>query len=102
MAALAIAGAPPMNLFFSKYIIFCGGIQAAEGNPVLMFIVVVALIETVACFAWFLKWTGFVLFGEPSETVAAAAPIPKPMVGVFCVLIVMALSSSFIAAAWIG
>lgn len=102
MAALAIAGAPPMNLFFSKYIIFCGGIQAAEGNPVLMFIIVVALIETVACFAWFLKWTGFVLFGEPSETVAAAAPIPKPMVGVFCVLIVMALSSSFIAAAWIG
>lgn len=101
-AALAIAGVPPMNGFFSKFAIFSGSFQVAEGNWILMVIVIVALLETVGCFAWFLKWMGNVLPGEPSETVAAAAPVPKPMVGVFVVLIIMTVASSFIAAAWLG
>lgn len=102
VAALAIAGCPPTNGFFSKFAIFAGGFSVAEGNPVLMVIVIVTLIETVGCFAWFLKWMGSVLPGEPSETVAAAQPLPKPMVGVFVVLIFMTIASSFIAAAWLG
>ena len=45
---------------------------------------------------------GSVLPGEPSETVAQAQPVPKAMQGVFVVLIVMTVASSFIAAAWLG
>lgn len=102
VAALAIAGCPPLNGFFSKFYIFAGGFQAAVSNGPLMFIVIVALLETVACFVWFLKWIGSVLFGEPSEEVAAATPLPKAMAGVFIVLIIMTFCSSFIAAAWLG
>lgn len=101
-AALAIAGVPPMNGFFSKFAIFSGSFAVAEGNWILMLIVVVALLETVGCFAWFLKWMGSVLPGEPSPTVADAAPLPKSMIGVFVVLMVMTVCSSFIAAAWLG
>ena len=45
---------------------------------------------------------GSVIPGEPSETVANSQALPKPMVGVFIVLIVMTVCSSFIAAAWLG
>lgn len=101
-AALAISGVPPFNGFFSKFAIFAGSFDAAQGNWLLMAIVIVALIETVGCFAWFLKWMGSVVPGEPSETVADARPLPKPMVVVFVILIIMTVCSSFIAAAWLG
>lgn len=74
----------------------------ALGNPGLMVIVIAALLETVGCFIWFLKWIGSVLFGEPSEEVAEAIPLPKAMAAVFIVLIIMTFCSSFIAAAWLG
>lgn len=101
-AALAIAGCPPFNGFFSKFSIIAGSFTAASGNPVLMFIVVLFLIETVGCFAWFLKWMGQVLPGEPSEVVEKSQPVPVYMIIAFVVLIVMTVASSFIAAAWIG
>ncbi len=101
-AALAIAGCPPFNGFFSKFAIFAGSFDVAQGNWLLMLIVIVGLIETVGCFAWFLKWMGQVLPGEPSPEVADAKPIPKPMVPVFVILIIMTVCSSFIAAAWLG
>ncbi|MDR0888722.1 MAG: hydrogenase 4 subunit D [Coriobacteriales bacterium] len=102
VAALAIAGVPPFNGFFSKTTIFVGAFSVAGGNWLLMLIVIVALIETVCAFAWFLKWIGSVLPGEPSEEVAAAEPVPKVMVVVFVVLIIMTICSSFIAGAWLG
>lgn len=101
-AALAIAGVPPMNGFFGKFAIFSGGFAAAEGSWLLMAIVVVGLVETVCCFAWFLKWIGSVLPGEPSPEVADAAPLPAPMAVVIAILIGMTVCSSFIAAAWLG
>ena len=102
--ALAIAGVPPMNGFFGKFMIFEGSFASAvaSGNWLLIAIVVIALLETIACFAWFLKWMGSVLPGEPSETVAAAQPVPKQMVFVFVILMIMTVASSFIAAAWLG
>ena len=78
-AALAIAGVPPMNGFFGKFAIFSGGFAA-----------------------WFLKWIGSVLPGEPSPEVADAAPLPAPMAVVIAILIGMTVCSSFIAAAWLG
>lgn len=101
-AALAIAGCPPMNGFFSKFAILSGSFATAQGNWLLMLLVILFIIETLGCFAWFLKWMGSVLPGEPSETVAQAIPLPKPMVGVFVVLLVMTVASSFICAAWLG
>jgi len=102
VAALAIAGCPPLNGFFSKFYIFSGGFAVAEGHWGLMIIVLLALAETVGCFIWFLKWISSVLFGEPSEAVADARPVPKAMYFVFIVLIIMTFCSSFIAAAWLG
>lgn len=102
VAALAIAGVPPMNGFFSKFAIFAGGFSVAGNNWLLMLIVVIGLIETVACFAWFLKWMGSVLPGEPSETVASMQPVPASMKAVFVVLIILTIVSSGIAALWIG
>jgi len=102
VGALAIAGVPPLNGFFSKFAIFSGSFQAAQGDWLLIALVVVGLLETVACFAWFLKWIGAVLPGEPSEAVAASTPVPRSMAAVLVVLIVLVFVSSFIAAAWLG
>ena len=102
VGVLAIAGVPPLNGFFSKFAIFSGSFQAAQGDWLLLLIVVVGLIETVLCFAWLLKWMGQVLPGEPSEVVATSQPVPKSMAFALGVLIIMSFISSFIAAAWLG
>jgi len=102
VGALAIAGVPPLNGFFSKFAIFSGSFMAAQGDWLLIALVVVGLLETVACFAWFLKWMSSVLPGEPSEVVATSTSVPKSMAFVLGLLIVMVFLSSFIAAAWLG
>lgn len=102
VAALAITGVPPFNGFFSKFAIFSGGFAVARTHPALLFFVIVALLESVGSFAWFLKWVGWTVPGKPTELVAAAAPIPAAMAFVLLVLIVMCVCSSFIAVAWLG
>ncbi|HEY0328465.1 MAG TPA: hydrogenase 4 subunit D [Rhodopseudomonas sp.] len=102
VAALAIAGVPPFNGFFSKFAIFAGGFQVAAQHPLLMVLLVIALLESVGSFAWFLKWVGWSVPGRPSEAVAAASPVPFSMQIVLVTLIIMALCSSFIAAIWLG
>ena len=76
VAALAITGVPPFSGFFSKFAIFAGGFSAAASHPALYVLVVVALIESVGSFAWFLMWIGRTVPGTPSETMAAAQPVP--------------------------
>jgi hydrogenase-4 component D len=102
VAALAITGVPPFSGFFSKFAIFAGGFAVSKDHLLLLPLVVIALLESVGSFAWFLKWVGYTVPGEMSETVAAASPLPAGMKFVLGALIVMALCSSFIAASWLG
>lgn len=102
VAALAITGVPPFSGFFSKFAIFAGGFEVGAAHPALLALTVIALLESVGSFAWFLKWIGRSVVGAPSETMAAAQPVPAAMKLVLVVLIVMAVASSFVATAWLG
>jgi len=102
VAALAITGVPPFNGFFSKFPLFAAGFALSNQYPILALVVVLALLESVASFGWFIYWFGRVVPGEPSEEVAHAAPLPYAMKAVLVVLLVMSLASSLIAALWLG
>jgi hydrogenase-4 component D len=102
VAALAITGVPPFNGFFSKFPIFTAGFQLSREHLLLLPFVVLALIESVASFAWFLKWFGATTPGETSEAVANASPVPFAIKLTLIVLIVMCVASSFIAANWLN
>ncbi len=102
VAALAIGGIPPFGPFFSKFSILAGGFEVATGSVALMAIVLLAILESLLSFAWFLSWMGKVTTGEESEAVAQASPLPAPMAAVFAILIALTLCSGFMAAAWLG
>ncbi|MDU7196361.1 hydrogenase 4 subunit D [Phytobacter diazotrophicus] len=102
VAALAITGVPPFNGFFSKFPLFAAGFALSDQHPILLAVMILALVESVASFGWFIYWFGRVVPGEPSEEVAQAAPLPYAMKLVLGILVVMSLCSSLIAAAWIG
>lgn len=101
VAAMAIAGVPPFNGFFSKFPLFAAGFEMSREHWWLLPLMVLALIESVATFGWFLYWFGRTVPGEPSEEVATAQPVPMSMKAVLVVLIVMSLCSSVIAALWL-
>ncbi|HBD5393631.1 TPA: hydrogenase 4 subunit D [Escherichia coli] len=101
MAALAITGVPPFNGFFSKFPLFAAGFALSVEYWILLPAMILLMIESVASFAWFIRWFGRVVPGKPSEAVADAAPLPGSMRLVLIVLIVMSLISSVIAATWL-
>ncbi len=102
VAATAIAGVPPMSTFFSKFQIISGGFAVGASNTVIFVLVCVMVVETVATFAWFLRWMGKVLPGEPSETVAAGQPLPRAMAFVFVVLMIMVVVAGPLSSSWMG
>ncbi|MEC6630222.1 hydrogenase 4 subunit D [Escherichia coli] len=97
VAALAI----PFNGFFSKFPLFAAGFALSVEYWILLPAMILLMIESVASFAWFIRWFGRVVPGKPSEAVADAAPLPGSMRLVLIVLIVMSLISSVIAATWL-
>lgn len=101
VAALAITGVPPFNGFFSKFPLFAAGFTLSVEYWILLPAMILLMIESVASFAWFIRWFGRVVPGKPSEAVADAAPLPGSMRLVLIVLIVMSLISSVIAATWL-
>ena len=101
VAALAITGVPPFNGFFSKFPRFAAGFALSVEYWILLPAMILLMIESVASFAWFIRWFGRVVPGKPSEAVADAAPLPGSMRLVLIVLIVMSLISSVIAATWL-
>ena len=102
VAALAIAGVPPMNLFFSEFAIFAGGIEASRFYMPLLILVIIAIAESVGTFAWFLKKFGEIVFGAPSPAVAAAEPLPLSMTAAIVALAALTLCSGFAPFAWLG
>ncbi len=102
IAALAIAGVPPLNGFFSKFPIFAAGFAMSREFWVMTPLMVLVLIESVASFAWLIYWFGQVIPGEPSEELVQASPLPTTMRLVLLVLIVMSFCSSIIAVTWLG
>ena len=102
VAALAITGVPPFSGFFSKFPLFAAGFALSDQYPILLAVMILALVESVASFGWFIYWFGRVVPGEPSDEVAQAAPLPWSMRVVLVILVGMALCSSVIAAAWMG
>ncbi|EGO5208546.1 hydrogenase 4 subunit D [Escherichia coli] len=101
VAALAITGVPPFNGFFSKFPLFAAGFSLSVEYWILLPAMILLMIESVASFAWFIRWFGRVVPGKPSEAVADAAPLPGSMRLVLIVLIVMSLISSVFAATWL-
>ncbi|HFI6883300.1 TPA: hydrogenase 4 subunit D [Escherichia coli] len=101
VAALAITDVPPFNGFFSKFPLFAAGFALSVEYWILLPAMILLMIESVASFAWFIRWFGRVVPGKPSEAVADAAPLPGSMRLVLIVLIVMSLISSVIAATWL-
>jgi hydrogenase-4 component D len=102
VAALAISGVPPFNGFFSKFAILAAGFQLTHEHWLLLPLVVLALIESVASFAWLMSWFGKTVPGESSDAVAGSQAVPFAMQFVLIVLVIMCLCSSFIAASWLG
>ena len=102
VAALAVTGVPPFNGFFSKFAIFSGGFAVAQNHVLLYPLVILAMVESVGSFGWFLHWVGSAVLGKPSPEVAAATPVPVAMQAVLIVLIVMTLCSGEIGASWLG
>jgi hydrogenase-4 component D len=101
VAALAVTGVPPFNGFFSKFTIFAGGFEAARSAPWLNVIVVIAILETVASFAWLFWCFSASVPGDPSEAVVAASDIAPSMKLVLVVLACLALVSGFFALPWL-
>ena len=102
VAALAITGVPPFNIFFSKFSLMQAGFAMSDQYPWLTPVLVIALIESVASFGWIMYWFGKTVLGTPSEPVATAQPLPASMKFVLVVLIIMSLFSSAIAAGWLA
>jgi len=102
MAAFAIAGVPPLNLFFSKFEIIAGGFQASQMQLILLILVVIAILESVGTFGWFLTKFGYVVLGRPSEIVATATPLPCSMAVALVLLCILTLCSFLVPPMWLG
>jgi len=100
-AAFAVAGVPPMNLFFSKFTIFAGGFQVSHIHLLLFVLMAVAILESIGSFAWFLKRFGYAIPGQPSERIAEAGPLPASMAVALAILVALTLCSGVAAAAWL-
>ena len=101
VAALAIAGVPPFNGFFSKFPLFAAGFELGKTQGWITWLMVIALIESTATFVWLLYKFGQCVVGKPSDVVENAQPLTFSMNVVLVILMVMSVCSSFIAAYWL-
>ncbi|KAB2903173.1 MAG: hydrogenase 4 subunit D [Anaerolineae bacterium] len=102
VATLAVTGVPPFNGFFSKFSILAGGFEAAESDPWLIVLMLMAVVETIGSFAWLFWVFGSAVPGEPSSEVAASTPLAPQIQFVLVVLVCLTLVSGYWAMVWLG
>jgi len=83
IGALAIAGLPPLNGFWSEFCIVIAGVMA-RGWYLLFSIIMIANI--VLSVVYYFGLINRLLLDQPSETAAAARPAPVSMVAVMLVM----------------
>lgn len=88
VGAMSISGVPPFNIFWSKFFIIAGAIQL--GSAWGWTLGLLAIVESLAGFAWFLIVVQRVFFGEPSP--AAAKAVDPSLVMLIPLLVLMVLS----------
>lgn len=96
-AALAITGVPPFSGFFSKILVTTAGFSIGKQYPIFLVLIILALLESVASFIWFIKWAGSNTLGTPSEALRRASSLPAAMNLTLVCLVAMTLISPYIA-----
>lgn len=91
VGALAICGVPPFNIFWSKFFIVAGAIQM--GSAWGWTLGLLAVVESVASFAWFLKVVHKVFFGPVSPAASVATDPPLTMLIPLIILMILTIVS---------
>ncbi len=94
VAALAIAGVPPLNGFASKWLIVVTCLMAGMKQPLFLLLGLLALFVSLATLASFAKVIGTVFLGPPGEQrpreVPAAMAVPQVVLAALCVVLGLA------------
>lgn len=93
VGALAISGIPPLNIFWSKFFIIAGAIQVGPAWG--WFAGILALAESVICFAWFLIVVHKVFFGPCSLKAQQAQDPPLTMLVPLIILMICSVISPY-------
>jgi hydrogenase-4 component B len=91
VAALAIAGVPPLNGFASKWLIYATGILGSSSMSLLAIAVVVAMFVSLVTLASFVKYLGGAFLGAPDPH-SKAREVPWPMLAPQAVLAVVCVA----------
>jgi hydrogenase-4 component B len=91
IAALAIAGVPPLNGFSSKWLVYVTAIMGGSNNPLFLIIGIVAMFISLVTLASFLKYLGGAFWGPPARhegvsEVPASMLVPQILLAVICVI----------------
>jgi hydrogenase-4 component B len=89
LAALAIAGVPPLNGFASKWLLYLAAILGGLGFPLFAVAGIVAMFVSLATLASFLKYLGGTFLGPPStreglREVPAVMLVPQAALALSC------------------
>ena len=91
----AVTGIPPLSCFWSKIMMFTGAF--ALGGVMECTLGVLAILESLAAFAWYLFVGHRIIFGEVSRKAALAGTDPsKAMDGILIVLMLLSLLAPLI------
>ena len=94
IAALSIAGIPPLNGFASKWLIYQSTIQGGMRVPLFLVLALVALFISIVTLASFMKLIGTMFLGKLSTNgkevtgdVPAAMRIPQEILALVCIVL---------------
>ncbi len=91
VAALAIAGVPPLNGFASKWLMYATAILGGRTFPLFAVLGIVAMFISLVTLASFLKYLGSAFLGPPSplrevREVPASMLVPQALLALACVV----------------